>query len=158
MKMKKSTMIVASVGCLGLVALAMASQRVKVESPDGRYRKYKVNISSGNTVRLVRQLSSSDCRKDRDWGWDRTGIWVDNGCRAEFEIRSNSGSGDTQRVTLESVDERRKRFNPRRDIRSVRLIDQKSDRPCRQNRTWGWSRNELWVDDGCRAVFEVRYR
>ena len=30
-----------------------------------------------------------------------------------------------------------------------------SDAPCIQGRTWGYDRNRIWVDRGCRALFEV---
>lgn len=38
------------------------------------------------TVQLVRQISGSPCRQGETWGWDRRGIWVDRGCRAEFAL------------------------------------------------------------------------
>lgn len=37
-----------------------------------------------NGVQLVRQVSGSPCRQGETWGFDRRGIWVDHGCRAEF--------------------------------------------------------------------------
>ena len=39
----------------------------------------------------------------------------------------------------------------------VRLLDRLSDSPCTQGRSWGYNRHEIWVDNGCRAVFEVRW-
>jgi hypothetical protein len=39
-----------------------------------------------NGVRIIRQRSDSDCIYGRTWGYDRSGIWVDRGCRADFEI------------------------------------------------------------------------
>ncbi|MFC4729899.1 DUF3011 domain-containing protein [Coralloluteibacterium thermophilus] len=44
-------------------------------------------------VRLVRQHSRTECRQGRNWGWDRNGIWVDNGCDAEFSTGSNQSRG-----------------------------------------------------------------
>ena len=38
-----------------------------------------------------------------------------------------------------------------------RLIDRMSDAPCSFGRSWGYNRREIWVDNGCRAVFEVRW-
>jgi DUF3011 family protein len=38
-------------------------------------------------VRLGRQLSDTSCVRGSSWGVDRDGIWVNNGCAAEFEIR-----------------------------------------------------------------------
>ncbi|MBO8042123.1 DUF3011 domain-containing protein, partial [Pseudomonas aeruginosa] len=37
-------------------------------------------------VRLVRQKSVTACIEDRNWGWDRRGVWVSDGCRAEFRV------------------------------------------------------------------------
>ncbi len=44
---------------------------------------------AGGTVRsarLVRQLSGAACTETRTWGWKADGVWVDKGCRAEFEV------------------------------------------------------------------------
>ena len=38
-------------------------------------------------VRLLRQISGSACTEGSTWGQDARGIWVDRGCRAEFEVR-----------------------------------------------------------------------
>src|SRR5438034_4528315 len=45
-------------------------------------------------VRMVRQISGSSCRQGTTWGYDSRGIWVDRGCRAEFEV-AGRGSGFT---------------------------------------------------------------
>jgi hypothetical protein len=37
-------------------------------------------------VQLLRTLSDSACIEGRTWGWDRNGVWVDRGCRAEFSV------------------------------------------------------------------------
>jgi len=37
-------------------------------------------------VQLVRQRSKSACRFNKSWGYDRRGVWVNKGCRAEFAI------------------------------------------------------------------------
>ena len=41
----------------------------------------------GRRVRLIRQLSDASCVRGSSWGLDREGIWVNNGCAAEFTIR-----------------------------------------------------------------------
>jgi DUF3011 family protein len=38
-------------------------------------------------TRLVRQLSNASCVRGSSWGEDRYGIWVDDGCEGEFEVR-----------------------------------------------------------------------
>ena len=60
-------------------------QTVRCESQDGRDRRCSVSVRSD--VRLVRQLSDTRCVEGQNWGWDRSGIWVSRGCRAEFEVR-----------------------------------------------------------------------
>jgi hypothetical protein len=37
-------------------------------------------------VTLVKQRSDSACRQGYSWGYDRRGIWVDHGCRADFQL------------------------------------------------------------------------
>jgi len=44
-------------------------------------------------VTLVRKLSNAPCDRGRTWGYDAQGIWVDRGCRAEFQVSPYSGSG-----------------------------------------------------------------
>ncbi|MFO7639771.1 MAG: DUF3011 domain-containing protein [Candidatus Competibacteraceae bacterium] len=56
---------------------------VRCES-DGRYRHCRADTRHG--VRLYRQLSRASCRYNDTWGHDRRGVWVDNGCRAEFAL------------------------------------------------------------------------
>lgn len=57
---------------------------VSCNSEDGRRRYCGVDTSGG--VRLLRQRSQAPCQRDFSWGLDRRGIWVDRGCRADFEV------------------------------------------------------------------------
>ncbi len=54
----------------------------RCESQDGRYQECEANTRSG--VQLIRQLSNAPCIEGRSWGYGRRGIWVAQGCRAEF--------------------------------------------------------------------------
>lgn len=60
-------------------------------SDDGRLVLCEAETRGG--VRLARQLSESPCQEGSTWGYDERGIWVDRGCRAEFEV---SGGGFAQ--------------------------------------------------------------
>ena len=51
-----------------------------------KHRQRRCDADVRRSVRLVRQLSSSACVQGRSWGWDRRGVWVSNGCRAQFQI------------------------------------------------------------------------
>ncbi|HEX7139347.1 MAG TPA: DUF3011 domain-containing protein [Vicinamibacterales bacterium] len=41
-------------------------------------------------VELTRQLSQTNCVFNRSWGSDRNGVWVSDGCRAEFALRTRN--------------------------------------------------------------------
>ena len=51
-----------------------------------RYNRCPV-YTGGRRVRLSRQLSDASCVRGSSWGVDRDGIWVNNGCAAEFTIQ-----------------------------------------------------------------------
>lgn len=58
---------------------------VTCASNDGR-RVY-CDADTRNGVALIEQHSNVPCRQGSSWGYDRRGIWVDRGCRADFEVR-----------------------------------------------------------------------
>jgi hypothetical protein len=62
---------------------------VRCESKDGRPQHCPIETRGG--VRLLRQLSRTPCVEERNWGHDRRGIWVDAGCRADFETGNGAG-------------------------------------------------------------------
>ncbi len=157
-------------------AIAQDTRRVTIES-EGTRREYK-RVDHDGYVRLSRRLSDAPCIQGRSWGYDRDGIWVSNGCRAVFEYRTGwNGRGDrrddrrddrwddrydredrwygsSNAVKVESDDGRYK--SKRIDTRGgVRLLRTLSDAPCIQGRSWGYDRDRIWVDRGCRALFEV---
>jgi hypothetical protein len=54
-------------------------------SSDDMHRHHcKVDTRGG--VQLVKQNSDSSCQQGRSWGYDRHSIWVDHGCRADFQV------------------------------------------------------------------------
>jgi hypothetical protein len=54
-------------------------------SSDDMHRHYCTADTRGG-VRLVKQNSDSRCEQGRSWGYDNRGIWVDHGCRADFQV------------------------------------------------------------------------
>lgn len=134
---------------------------VRCESVDGRTRECPADTQGG--VRLVRQLSRTACSEGQNWGYGRRGIWVSQGCRAEFATgyggRSGGGWNEAggQLLRCESTDGRSRQcpVDPRG---GVRLLRQLSRSPCVEGRTWGVDRGGVWVSQGCRAEFEVGYR
>ena len=135
-------------------------ETILCESSDGHREFCRADTSNG--VRLERQLSRTDCVEGRNWGFNNNGIWVDNGCRAEFTLGRRGGGGGYRRdqnraelITCESDYDHTHRCSI--DLRggSVRLSRQLSRTDCIYNRTWGYNNREIWVSNGCRAEFEV---
>jgi len=62
--------------------------------------------------------------------------------------------GEGRNVTCESSG-RLVRCQAALTWRGARLVRQVSNAPCLQGGTWGFERNAIWVDDGCRGEFEV---
>ena len=61
------------------------TQTVRCESEPGRRRTCRINTNLG--VQIKKQLSKKDCVYNSTWGYDSEGIWVFDGCRAEFLVR-----------------------------------------------------------------------
>jgi len=57
-------------------------QTFRCESTNGRQNFCNADTRSG--VRLIRKISGNPCDEGRTWGATRTGVWVSQGCRADF--------------------------------------------------------------------------
>jgi hypothetical protein len=133
-------------------------------------RRNFCHIGQHSSVRMVRQRSDAACERNQSWGVTGDRLWVDHGCRADFEVVRNGGRGDGRNggrgdgrwsrpdgvilVTCSSNDMKRK-FCDVGPNRGVRLAQQRSQSPCELNRSYGVSGDRLWVDRGCRGDFEV---
>ena len=123
-------------------------------------RRVHCNADTRGGVQLVRQLSGAPCREGATWGSDSRGVWVDRGCRAEFNTSGNSADryrnrSNTSTVTCSSDNGQRVYCNAGTQG-GVRLVRQISGSPCTEGSTWGYDSRGIWVDRGCRAEFEVR--
>jgi hypothetical protein len=85
--------VAVSGGLILFLFVATSAQAHTIECRSSGHRYAYCPADTGYSVRLVRQLSISDCRQGRSWGFDGRGVWVDNGCSAEFEV----GHGDRDR-------------------------------------------------------------
>ena len=61
-------------------------------SNDGGYHYCRADTQ--NRVQLTRQISGSPCQQGYSWGYDYRGIWVDRGCRAQFEYGFGNNNGN----------------------------------------------------------------
>lgn len=90
-------------GLLLFAAAAAQSSTITCGSKNDSYQACPVDTSGG--VRLSRQLSSQGCWQDDTWGFDRNRIWVDRGCRAEFQVggQDSSSSGRNDALAAAAV-------------------------------------------------------
>lgn len=133
-------------------ASAQYANRVKCESFN--YRPAQCQVGNIADVRIVERLGGQ-CRQGPDWGYDRQAIFVNNGCRAVFEVRSGGyggGYGGNQVVRCESREYRTQRcaMDTRGGVRITRVL---GNAACRQGQSWGHDRRGVWVSNGCRAEF-----
>src|SRR5262245_16252586 len=62
----------------------LPSEVILCKPEEGRTRQCSAE-TNGN-VKLLRQLSDSACTEGQTWGYSRNGVWVTQGCRAEFAV------------------------------------------------------------------------
>jgi CxxC motif-containing protein len=124
--------------------------RVTCSSNNGK--RNWCDIGNSRDVQLVRQISGSPCVRGSTWGLDQRGLWVDNGCRAEFAIGRQPGPPPSQVINCSSNNGKRN-WCAIGNSRDVQLVRQISGSPCVRGDTWGIDNRGLWVDRGCRADF-----
>jgi hypothetical protein len=135
---------------------------VQCRSVNNRYQECRVDARGGAQLQRVLR---GDCRRG-NWGYRSTAVWVDRGCQAEFVVRSSnwnggggSGGGNwnggnlnaTVRCESQNYRYRECRADTSGGVRLQRVIGGRC-----QSRDWGYRRDMIWVDNGCRADFAVR--
>jgi hypothetical protein len=138
----------------GTAQSVMAQQTITCSSDDGGRHTCHVDARGG--VQMTNQRSGAACQQGYSWGYNREGIWVDHGCRADFMVNSwnDRRNGGGQAITCSSDDGGR--HTCRVDARGgVQMTNQRSGAACQQGYSWGYNREGIWVDHGCRADFMV---
>jgi hypothetical protein len=169
LRMRMQGFLLTALGIMALTAAAApaaSAQTITCSSDNGRRNFCPVDTRGG--VQMVRQRSGSPCTQGSTWGFDRRGIWVDRGCRADFVVRAGGrpgrpgygpgygpGGPGGQSITCSS-DNGRRNYCAADTRRGVQLVRQRSDARCTQGYSWGYDRRGIWVDRGCRADFVVR--
>ncbi|MEO6065848.1 MAG: DUF3011 domain-containing protein [Lysobacterales bacterium] len=107
-------------------------------------------------AQLQRQTSRSACIQGRTWGSRHGMVWVSNGCAADFVQVIRGGANYS--VTCASRDYGFSACAWRPQYGYPQIIEQISQTPCVQGRTWGYDRTRgLWVNNGCEARFGTRF-
>jgi hypothetical protein len=136
---------------------AFAQAIVSCSSDDMNY--HTCSIPPGSRARVARQRSDAQCIEGQTFGVRGNQLWVDRGCRADFEIFSgrgwNNGGSVAGTITCSSDDMRRHYCNIAQGTRA-RLARQRSDAQCIEGQTWGQNGSQIWVDRGCRADFTLQ--
>lgn len=127
------------------------SYAVTCESKDGGRKECAIRAPS--SVELERRLGAEDCVAGSTWGASGTTLWVDRGCRATFRVTPVAAWAPYS-VSCWSREGAHEVCEIRAGGR-VRLLTQVSQAECVQGRTWDYRGTALWVDRGCRGVFEV---
>jgi Protein of unknown function (DUF3011) len=159
--MKKAMMLVSLLAvCAEANALAEHRDRrektLTCESEDGQYETCYVGSEFVN-IEQVSQRSSAACIEGVTYGLAGGQIWVDDGCRAYFRVSTGGRTDEVELVTCESQEQRYQSCRVGRDV-NVELNHVLSSATCTEGYSWGFNSNSgsIWVDHGCRAVFEVR--
>jgi Protein of unknown function (DUF3011) len=161
--MRRRGFVVAISGLIAVIAMAprpgMAQHSISCSSDDGKRHYCTVDTRGG--VSMKRQRSDAGCEEGFSWGYDRRGIWVDHGCRADFVVNAGYGGEPPEseggRLTITCSSDDGKRHSCPADTRGgVRMFNQRSKARCTEGSSWGYDRSGVWVDHGCRADFRLR--
>ena len=74
-----------------LPSLSFAQQHVTCAAAPGGARVYCQADTRGGVALVRPAVPGLRCRQGIEWGFDAGGIWVEKGCRAEFEVRQYTG-------------------------------------------------------------------
>ncbi len=66
------------------LASAGGKQNIRCESHGMGYQY--CSVETKNHVKLLTKHSFWGCDEGRSWGFDQHGVWVDHGCKADFEV------------------------------------------------------------------------
>jgi DUF3011 family protein len=158
---------------LGILSLSSGSPRALAQSgitaQNGRnvtcasddMKRHLCRVDTSRGVQMINQRSGSPCIQGQTWGYSRSGIWVDRGCRADFYLGSGyrpggpgpGGPGYGGATITCSSNNGKRNYCPANTSRGVKLTNQRSGSPCIQGQTWGYDGRGIWVDRGCRADF-----
>ena len=149
-----------SKGCTAEFAVRASKQMLQtVTCASLPNERYTCEAETRHGVAVVRDMSEGDCVIGVTWGFDEKGIWVANGCRAQFalggyRLAESAVPPAAKRVVCESQDGAR-RTCAVESLRGAGLIRELGSAACVLNRTWGYDREGIWVTEGCRAEFAV---
>lgn len=86
------------------IPVTTSADEYTIRCESGRWgRQRYCPADTDGRVRLVREYSRNRCRQWRSWGYDKRGVWVDDGCRAEFRVGKDGGIGTGGAVAIGAI-------------------------------------------------------
>jgi hypothetical protein len=61
-------------------------RQIRLQCDSNKKRYQMCEVGRRGHVQLVNQMSDTRCTEGYSWGWNRAGVWVNHGCRAQFVI------------------------------------------------------------------------
>ena len=156
------TLVFALVSLLGVPTVASA-QQLTCESRNYQQAFCPTGFDIARAWMVV-QRSRAPCIEGQTWGFQNNGIWVSQGCEADFAFQGVGGPPvvvapvrpGTQRVSCESRNYQQAICPTGMQITGAWVIEQRSSAPCIQGQTWGFQNSEIWVTQGCAADFGMQ--
>lgn len=111
---------------------------------------------------VVYQRSKSPCIQGQSWGYQGNGIWVDQGCAADFSYRGygpppvvvpQPAMPAARTIVCESLNYEAKVCSTGQPVIRAWLVAQRSRSPCIQGQSWGFETSGIWVMQGCQGEF-----
>ena len=121
-------------------------------SPDYKYRECQLPVDG--RARLTKKKSDARCVEGRDWGQRGDRVWVDNGCRANFEV-VGSGWGGGGGSGNNHGQQQRAEVQCRNEARRQGLVVQNVTTP--QWRNSYWEANVYGTRNGWRLSARCRF-
>ncbi len=154
-------------GCSGAFALSGVRpmeipldpqlRQLHCESRQGKLNRCTANTRGG--VKLAKRFSQARCIEGKTWGYDELGVWVHRNCSGLFVIGDETRLVDStptapRQIVCESRSGRR--HHCPLDVRpGVQLVRELHGKACIEGATWGYGKRGIWVDKGCRALFQI---
>jgi hypothetical protein len=138
--------LVAAAAILGVAAIAHKSHHHDDDNHDGDSRN-EADFERGYRDGLYNQSYDTHSNSSYQQGYQ-------SGVRDHDSRTSYRGySGGNPEVTCESKGNQRVEC-PMDTAGAVRVVRQLSHSPCTEGSSWGLSKHAVWVENGCRAVFQ----
>ena len=156
--------------CFFALFVLLAAPETRAQDTGGRFYGDRVVRceSKGGRRTFARPTSAAACAccvpcrspnatRARTWGVMDAGIWVRDGCRAEFVLGYGGTVGSaygSRTIRCESRGNRWQHCDADTSA-GAELVRQLSKNPCINGDNWGVDNRGVWVSGGCRAEFRM---